>query len=94
MPVQWIKPFFASGSRQDGIISPTLSNMTLGGLEKVVRRTVPRRSRVNFIHYADDFIITGRSKHLLEKKVKPAVEKFLVKRGLTLSEEKTIITHI
>ena len=82
------------GTPQGGIISPTLSNMTLDGLEEVVRCAVPRRNRVNFIRYADDFIITGKSKYLLEKKVKPAVEKFLVKRGLTLSEEKTIITHI
>jgi len=82
------------GTPQGGIISPTLSNMTLDGLEEVVRRAVPRRNRVNFIRYADDFIITGKSKRLLEKKVKPAVERFLEKRGLALSEEKTVITHI
>jgi RNA-directed DNA polymerase len=68
--------------------------MTLDGLEEAVRRAVPRRSRVNFIRYADDFIITGKSKRLLEKKVAPAVEAFLAERGLTLSEEKTVITHI
>ncbi len=77
-----------------GVISPTLANMTLDGLEEVVRRAVPRRSRVNFIRYADDFIITGKSKRLIEKNVKPAVEKFLAERGLTLSEEKTGFTHI
>ncbi|MCP4489261.1 MAG: group II intron reverse transcriptase/maturase [Gammaproteobacteria bacterium] len=82
------------GTPQGGIISPTLSNMALDGLEEVVHRAVPRRSRVNFIRYADDFIITAKSKRLLTEKVKPAVEKFLAKRGLTLSEEKTVITHI
>ncbi|MEJ2446059.1 MAG: group II intron reverse transcriptase/maturase [Exilibacterium sp.] len=82
------------GTPQGGIISPTLANMTLDGMEEVVQRAVPRRSRVNFIRYADDFIITGKSKTLLEKKVKPAVEKFLAERGLTLSEAKTLITHI
>ena len=82
------------GTPQGGIISPTLSNMTLDGLEKVVYSAVPRRNRVNFIRYADDFIITGKSKFLLEKKVRPAVEKFLEKRGLTLSKEKTMITYI
>jgi hypothetical protein len=50
--------------------------------------------RVNFIRYADDFIVTGKSKRILETMVKPAIEKFLAKRGLTLSEEKTAITHI
>lgn len=82
------------GTPQGGIISPTLSNMTLDGLEEVVRSAVPRRSRVNFIRYADDFIITSKSKKLLEENVKPAVEKFLAERGLSLSEEQTVITYI
>jgi RNA-directed DNA polymerase len=82
------------GTPQGGIISPTLSNMTLDGLEEVVRHAVPRRNRVNFIRYADDFIITGKSKRLLERQIKPAVEKFLAERGLSLSEEKTVISYI
>ena len=82
------------GAPQGGIASPTLMNMTLDGLEETVRNAVPRRSRVNFVRYADDFIITGKSKRLLEKNVKPAVEAFLKDRGLTLSPEKTMITHI
>jgi len=82
------------GTPQGGIISPTLANMTLDGLEEVIRSAVPRRSRVNFIRYADDFIVTGKSKRLLEEKVKPAVEKFLAERGLSLSEEKTKFTYI
>ncbi len=44
------------GTPQGGIISPTLSNMTLDGLEEVVRCAAPRRNRVNFIRYADDFL--------------------------------------
>jgi RNA-directed DNA polymerase len=68
--------------------------MTLDGLEQAVHSAIPRRSRVNFVRYADDFIITGKSKHLLETQVKPVVERFLAERGLTLSEEKTSITHI
>jgi len=51
-------------------------------------------SKVNFVRYADDFIITGRSKELLENDVMPVVREFLQERGLTLSEEKTKITHI
>jgi len=69
-------------------------HMTLDGLEEVVRSAVPRRSRVNFIRYTDDFIVTGKSKRFLEEKIKPAVEKFLAERGLTLSGEKTIIAYI
>ena len=82
------------GTPQGGIISPTLSNLTLDGLEQAVHAAVPRRVRVNFIRYADDFIITGKSKRLLEEVVKPVVERFLKERGLTLSAEKTHITHI
>jgi len=82
------------GTPQGGIISPTLANMTLDGLEEAVHRAVPRRSRVNFVRYADDFVITGKSKQLLEKVIKPVVEEFLVERGLTLSPEKTVITYI
>jgi len=82
------------GTPQGGIIRPTLANMTLDGLEEAVRSAVPRRNRVNFIRYADDFIITGKSKRLLEENVRPAVEAFLAERGLILSEEKTVITYI
>ena len=82
------------GTPQGGIISPTLANMTLDGLEAVVKAAVPRRSRVNLVRYADDFIITGKSRTLLETHIRPAVERFLAERGLTLSAEKTHITHI
>ncbi len=100
---KWLKAGFVEdghlfpaqkGTPQGGIISPTLSNMTLDGLERTVRNAVPWRSRVNFVRYADDFIVTGKSKRLLETNIKPAVEAFLKERGLTLSAEKTVITHI
>jgi RNA-directed DNA polymerase len=68
--------------------------MTLDGLERVIRNAVPRRSRVNFIRYADDSIITGKSRRLLEENILPAIVPFLAERGLSISEEKTTITHI
>ena len=46
------------------------------------------------MRFADDFIITGSSKELLEEQVKPCVEAFLAERGLQLSAEKTAVTHI
>jgi len=84
----------AKGTPQGGIISPVLANMTLDGLERAIHAAVPRRRRVNFVRYADDFIITGKSKHLLEKQVMPVIEAFLAQRGLALSKVKTRITHI
>ncbi|VAX22528.1 Retron-type RNA-directed DNA polymerase [hydrothermal vent metagenome] len=68
--------------------------MTLDGLEQLVKDLTPRRTRVNFIRYADDFIVTAKSKKLLEEVIKPEIERFLRERGLELSPEKTIITHI
>jgi len=82
------------GTPQGGIISPTYSNMVLDGLENAVHNAVPRRSRINFVRYADDFIITGKSKRILEENIKPVVEEFLTERGLELSPEKTVVTYI
>lgn len=83
-----------AGTPQGGIISPLLANFALDGLEAAVKAVTPRRTKVNVIRYADDFIITGNSKELLEDTIKPAVEVFLKDRGLTLSPEKTRITRI
>jgi len=49
---------------------------------------------INVVRWADDFIITGRTKEILEQEVKPLLERFLKERRLTLSAEKTRITHI
>lgn len=67
--------------------------MTLDGLEAELKK-FRRQDKVHMVRYADDFIITGTSKELLENEVKPLVEKFLSARGLELSPEKTSITHI
>ena len=83
------------GTPQGGIISPTLMLLTMAGLEKLVK-SVARKTgdRVNFIGYADDFVITGSSQEVLLNEIKPQVIDFLQERGLTLSEEKTHVTHI
>lgn len=83
------------GTPQGGLASPTLLVLTLSGLEQAVTRAINRRKdKVHLSIYADDFIITGSSKEILETKVKPLVESFLQGRGLELSQEKTKITHI
>ncbi|MFZ0790665.1 MAG: group II intron reverse transcriptase/maturase [Chromatiaceae bacterium] len=83
-----------AGTPQGGIISPVLANMTLDGLERLLKGSLPRRAKVNFVRYADDFIITGVSREILEAKVIPLVEAFLSTRGLRLSPEKTRIVQI
>ena len=106
---KWLKAGFSEksvfkateeGVVQGGPISPALANFALDGLEKKLREKYPkasnrsRRAKVNLVRWADDFIITGSSKELLETEVKPLVEAYLQERGLELSPEKTRITHI
>lgn len=90
------------GSPQGSAISPTICNMVLDGLEIQIKKKYHKTKRdgkayfpkVNFIRYADDFIVTGESRELLEAGVLPIIREFLSERGLELSEEKTVITHI
>jgi RNA-directed DNA polymerase len=89
-----------AGTPQGGIASPTIANIALDGLETILTerfgstKNSMNQLRVRLVRYADDFIITGTSKELLEREVKPCVEVFLAERGLELSQEKTKITHI
>lgn len=90
------------GSPQGSAISPVICNMVLDGLETKLKAKYHKTKikgkayfpKVNFIRYADDFIITGETKELLENGVLPIVEEFMAERGLELSKEKTVITHI
>jgi RNA-directed DNA polymerase len=82
------------GTPQGGIISPTLANMALDGMETLLKQTFGRKHKIHFVRYADDFIITGATKQLLEEEVKPLIIQFLHSRGLALSESKTRISHI
>lgn len=93
-----------SGTPQGSICSPVLANLALDGLEATLRSKFPQQywhlplrgqcPKVNLIRYADDFIITGMSKEILENEVKPLLEDFLKERGLELSRAKTRVVHI
>ncbi|WAJ72281.1 group II intron reverse transcriptase/maturase [Catenovulum adriaticum] len=101
---QWLKSGFMDkglfyrtdeGTPQGGVISPTLMLITLARLEKRIKSTALKNGvRANFIGYADDFVVTCTSKDVLVSDIKPLIADFLAGRGLTLSEEKTHITHI
>ena len=100
---QWLKAGFMEkdifhitedGCPQGGIASPTLANLALDGLEKIVLDVTRNGDKIHFVRYADDFICTADSKEILETKVQPAIITFLKERGLELSLEKTKITHI
>jgi len=49
---------------------------------------------MHMVRYADDMVITGNSRELLENEAMPVLVEFLKERGLSLSREKTRITHI
>ncbi len=85
-----------AGTPQGGIISPTLANLTLDGLERVLKERFRPHSwrgphatrqrhnpKVHLIRYADDFVITGISRELLQDEVLPVVERFLNERGFS-----------
>jgi RNA-directed DNA polymerase len=106
---KWLKSGFVwnrrlypttAGTPQGGIISPTIANMTLDGMETMLRQhfgargsSGARKNKVNLIKYADDFAATGATKEVLEE-VKALIEIFLKERGLSLSPEKTRIVPI
>ena len=92
------------GTPQGGIISPTLANMTLDGMENLIKQkywsntkgTISVKNngkKVHLIKYADDFIVTASDRETL-KDIKEMLKIFLGKRGLILSEEKTKLTSI
>jgi RNA-directed DNA polymerase len=91
-----------AGTPQGGIISPALANWALDGLQHLLAKSFKQTRRINgrkehqllhLVRYADDFVITGKTKELLDE-VKVKVASFLHERGLTLSADKTRITHI
>ena len=105
---EWLKAGFidkgklyesTEGTPQGGIASPVLANLALDGMERMLQQKfgsskTARRNKINVVKYADDFIVTGATREMLEQEVKPLIEGFLAERGLELSSEKTVITHI
>ena len=93
------------GTPQGGPLSPILANMVLNGMEFELGRIFHsqqngkinkiqcNKHKVNYVRYADDFLVTADSEDTLLK-VKELISKFLEPRGLSLSDEKTTIIHI
>jgi RNA-directed DNA polymerase len=52
--------------------------MRLDGLESELKK-FRRQDKVHMVRYADDFIVTGNSKELLESEVRPLAEMRLMK---------------
>lgn len=94
------------GTPQGGILSPLLANIALDGMDNWLSRitetkvygntknkTKEERRIYGFIRYADDFIVTARTKEQIEAII-PRIQDWLAIRGLQLSEVKTRIKNI
>jgi RNA-directed DNA polymerase len=80
------------GAPQGSPISPLLANMTLDGIEKLLKERF-QKMKVYFIRYSDDFLVITPSKEIANE-VCEIIHDFLAIRSLELSPEKTVITHI
>lgn len=93
------------GAAQGGVISPTIANMVLDGMEDTIAKEFwpskkgrketkdTHRNGINLVRFADDFIITAYSKETALEIIK-VLKKFLRIRGLKLSITKTKVTTI
>ncbi len=92
-----------TGTPQGGVLSPMLANVVLTAFDYFCENNYGYKSykkkfgtyTINpLVRYADDFIIVCQSKTQAET-IKTEISTFLQKQiGLTLSDEKTKITHI
>lgn len=85
------------GTPQGGIISPLLCNVSLNGMEELIRNAFPARKvvdgsrpKVNLYRFADDLIVTGTNEQTLIQ-IRQIIEEFLKIRGLELKDSKTRI---
>ena len=96
-----------SGVPQGGVISPLLANVYLNEFDKwaaaqwdLDRYTRQRRRQAGLgnyrmVRYADDFVVVSNGTKAKVKATKQAIQQFLENElHLTLSEEKTAITHV
>jgi RNA-directed DNA polymerase len=81
------------GAPQGGVISPLLANIAIHGMENYLTND-PTSKYINIVRYADDFIITCRTKEQAEDLI-PIITEWLKENvGVELNREKTKITHI
>jgi RNA-directed DNA polymerase len=96
-----------TGTPQGGIVSPLLANIYLHELDRYMesnylsphkyQRTKRRREGMcnfHYVRYADDFIVFCNGTKAQALDMKEELKNVLAHMGLTLSEEKTKVTHI
>ena len=96
-----------TGTPQGGIASPLLANIYLHDLDKYMESNYLNLSRYEkskrrqqgkgnylYVRYADDFVVLCNGTKAEAQAMKEELRRLLSTMGLTLSEEKTKITHI
>lgn len=103
---QWLKAGYVdkgvfydteAGTPQGGVISPLLANVALHGMEEALGVVINKQGRICgprvVVRYADDFVVFCESKEGAER-TESILGEWLLKRGLSLSKEKTRIRHL
>ena len=96
-----------TGTPQGGIVSPLLANIYLHELDRYMESTylnLSRHARESrrkqgksnylYVRYADDFVVFCNGSKAEALAMKEELKELLNTMGLTLSEEKTKVTHI
>jgi RNA-directed DNA polymerase len=86
-----------TGAPQGGVISPLLMNIALHGMEQALGVRYDKRGQIKgsraLVRYADDWVVFCESKEDAQEARRQA-QKWLLKRGLRLSEDKTRVVHL
>src|SRR2546422_6016023 len=96
-----------TGTPQGGIVSPLLANIYLHTLDTYMeskylslsewerqKRRRQRKANYLYVRYADDFVVLCNGTKAEALAIKEELKELLSTMGLTLSEEKTKVTHI
>jgi len=96
-----------TGTPQGGIVSPLLANIYLDQLDKYMesnylnlsdydrrKRRVQGKGNYLYVRYADDCVVLCNGTKAKAQAIKEELQGLLSTMGLTLSEEKTKVTHI
>jgi group II intron reverse transcriptase/maturase len=96
-----------TGTPQGGIVSPLLANIYLHQLDRYMesknlnlsnyerrKRRAQGKENLLYVRYADDFVVLCNGTKAQTYAVKEELKQFLDSIGLTLSEDKTEVTHI